>query len=151
MVAVTAPPELRDEVVWRRLEDQIAWYERNSQRNRRWYLWIKSAQLILAATIPLIAPIEDARIKVVMAVLGALIALFEAFQQLFRFSSLWTEYRAVVEGLQRERALFLARAGAYNELTPEAALPQLAERVEELLAAEQGRWLEARRGNSTGT
>ena len=38
-----------------RLEDQISWYERKSDLNRRAFRWIKATEIVAAAIIPLLA------------------------------------------------------------------------------------------------
>ncbi|HTD77217.1 MAG TPA: DUF4231 domain-containing protein, partial [Chloroflexota bacterium] len=47
-------------------------------------------------------------------ILGALIALLEGVQGLFRWRDQWLMYRATAEGLKREHALYLAQAGPYG-------------------------------------
>jgi hypothetical protein len=67
-----------------RLHDQIAWYDRKSQTAQRRYKTLKLAQMIIAALIPLasVFPIPAAEFKWVMAVLGLLVLIIEAVQQL---------------------------------------------------------------------
>jgi len=52
------PEKAKDHVAWHRLNNQIEWYDRKSGSNQFWYKWIKLAQLVLAALIPVLSLVE---------------------------------------------------------------------------------------------
>jgi hypothetical protein len=122
-------------VGWERLEDQLGWYERKSAYNQRAYKWLKLVEIIVAATIPVIASLDAAR--AIMAALGALVVVLEGGQQLFQYHANWITYRSTAEALKHERYLYLATAGPYAGTDRERVL---AERVEGLVSQEHARW-----------
>jgi hypothetical protein len=121
---------------WRRLEDQLAWYERKSAENKHWFYRLKVLQIVIAAAIPVAAGTGTS--AWVTGSLGAAVVVFEGFQQLFQFQQNWVGYRATAESLKHEKYLCVARAGPYADLAhPDAVL---AERVEGLVSQEHSAW-----------
>jgi Protein of unknown function (DUF4231) len=72
-----------------RLEDQIGWYDRKSQRAQRWFKVLKIIQLVSAGAIPLIAVFGAARPEKLTAVLGLVILVVEGLQQLNQYQANW--------------------------------------------------------------
>ena len=124
---------------WRRLEDQIAWYDARSALNQRMFKVLKVAQIVLAALIPVLAAADAAHW--VLGALGALVVVLEGIQQLFQFQQNWVSYRSTCEALKHQKFLFLAGAGPYAHTTRREAL--LAERVEALVSQEHAKWTAA--------
>ena len=125
---------------WERLEAQIAWYDRESDQNQRWFKGLKIIQIVTAAAIPVAAAASAP-----LAVLGgggALIVILEGLQQLQQYQENWIAYRSTCERLRAERFLFLSRAGPYAAVAgPESVL---AVRVEALVSQENAAWVEHR-------
>jgi Protein of unknown function (DUF4231) len=67
-----------------RLTDQIAWYNKKSQVAQRRYKILKIVQVIIAGVIPLMSafPVPELEFRVVTAILGLLVLILEAVQQL---------------------------------------------------------------------
>lgn len=120
-----------------RLEDQIAWYDRKSQHNQRWFKRVKVGQLVTAAAIP-VAAAENADAWLVGGA-GALVLVLEGLQQLQQYQQNWTTYRSTCERLKHEKFLFAAQAGPYAAVERPEAL--LAERVEGLVSQEHAAWV----------
>jgi hypothetical protein len=130
-----------DDPVWARLEDQLRFYGRRSRECRRWYMLLKGAQMLVAASITVVAAVNVPGF--VVAAQGAGVLLLEGVQQLGQYHQNWTSYRTTAEALKHEKFLFLAGAGDYaNE--PNARM-LLAERTETLVSTEHARWLDFRR------
>jgi len=127
-----------DDVTLGRLDDQLAWYDRKAGSNRRWYLTLRITVIVAAAVVPLFSLLN---FKFVTSALGALIVIVEGIQQLNNFHDNWLRYRATAEDLKHEKYLYAAGAGAYRAADDAKRL--LAERVEELLSTERGRWASA--------
>jgi hypothetical protein len=120
-----------------RLEDQIAWYGKESRRNRAWYKWLKGVTVVSAL---LIAPISTIGMHGrVAASLGIAIAIAEGLQQLNQYHANWITYRSTAEALKHEKYLYLGQAGPYS--SAEKPLTVLAERVENLTSLENAKWL----------
>jgi hypothetical protein len=122
--------------VWKRLDEQIDWYDGRSARAKAWYLRLKVSQIVIAAAIPVSAAADAP--SIVAAVLGALIVVLEGFQQLFQFHSSWTTYRSTCEALKHEKYLYACGAGPYAQAPDRDA--RLAERIEGLVSQEHAAW-----------
>jgi hypothetical protein len=129
----------------KRLEDQIAWYNLNSQHNQRWFKALKICQIVVAAAIP-VAAAASAPLWLIGSG-GALIVVLEGLQQLQQYQQNWTTYRSTCERLKHEKFLFLALAGPYAAVSDPESL--LAERVEGLVSQEHAAWVSHREEAST--
>ncbi|RFU23073.1 DUF4231 domain-containing protein [Geodermatophilus marinus] len=129
---------------WRRLEDQLGWYDRRSQAAQRAFKRVKVAQLVLAAGVPV--AVASAAPGVLTAVLGGLVVVLEGIQQLYQWQTNWVLYRATAEALKHERYLYEAQAGPYTGPDRHRVL---AERIEGLVSQEHARWTEGRQ-HATG-
>ncbi len=68
-----------------RLEDQIAWYDRESRAAQRWYKSLKLAQIVTAALLPLVPLFGVPHGGEVAAVLGVVLLILEGVQQLNQY------------------------------------------------------------------
>ena len=128
---------------WLRLNEELEWYGRSSRRNQRGYKVTKTAQIILAASIPVVALTGGTWSAWGAAILGAVVAALEGIQQLWNSDTLWIEYRSTAERLKQEKHLFLALSGPYRGLGADDAIKVLAERLEDHASSEHSRWVEA--------
>ena len=127
-----------------RLEDQIGWYDRKSQIAQRRYKMLKLAQVTIAGVIPLasVFPIPEEQFKWITAILGLLILIIEAVQQLNQDQQNWTAYRSTCEALKHEKYLYLAGAGPYGNVeNQEKRTAMLADRIEGLISQEHAKWV----------
>lgn len=131
----------QDDVTLGRLEDQISWYDQKSQFNQKRFKLLKAAQLLSAATIPVVATMETFP-AAISAGLGGIIVVLEGFQQLNQYQQNWSAYRSTCEALKHEKYLFLANAGPYAGEAD--SRPILAERIEGLVSQEHAKWVSAR-------
>jgi hypothetical protein len=138
------PEEVRQHPAWMRLNDQLEWYDHKSAVNQKRYKQIQAAQIILATSIPVFSLIGDYWGRLIMATLGASVAILAGFQQLGNYNDLWTTYRATAEQLRHEKFLFLAQSGPYRTVQGKEALRLLAERVEERVSTEHAKWVSER-------
>jgi hypothetical protein len=80
----------------------------------------------------------------VTAVLGLLVLIIEAVQQLNQDQQNWIAYRSACEALKHEKYLHLASAGPYtNADNRENRLSLLADRIEGLISQEHAKWISA--------
>ena len=124
---LSIPEEVKHHPAWLRLER---------------YKGLKLVQIVLAASIPIVALIDASYTKYIVAIFGALIAILESIQQLYQFHTLWTDYRSTAEHLKYEKYLFLSFSGPYRELNQDEALLLIAERIEEHLSKEHAKWID---------
>jgi hypothetical protein len=122
-----------DDVVWQRLEDQLAWYDIKASHSRAWHM-----RLSLLTTLSAVATIAflglDAP-KWLGMTSALLVVLSQALQQLYQFQQNWVSYRATAEALKKEKYLYLALAGPYESATEPRRL--LIERIQSIVSADE--------------
>jgi Protein of unknown function (DUF4231) len=128
-----------------RLEQQISWYDANSERNQHRFKELKVCQIVVAAAIP-VAAATTAPVWL-MGGGGAVIVVLEGLQQLQQYQQNWTSYRVTCERLKHEKYLFLGRAGPYAAASNPESL--LAARVEGLVSQEHAAWVSHHREETT--
>ncbi|ONM45949.1 DUF4231 domain-containing protein [Nocardia donostiensis] len=124
--------------VWQRLTDQIAWYSARSRSAQRAYKLVKLGQVVTGAAVPVIAALHAP--AAVTASIAAVVVAAEGVQQLFQWHAHWLNYRATAEALKHERLMYLAEAGPYTRPNRRKILAQ---RVENIAAQENTRWVSA--------
>jgi hypothetical protein len=140
MTGLGSADAISTDVTIGRMEDQIAWYDRSSSRDQRRYKMLKTATLVMAGLVPLLAMLPRGG-QHIAAILGFGILVAEGTQQLHQFEQHWLQYRSTAEMLKHEKYLFLAAAGPYAETENGRRL--LAERVESLVSQEHAQWVAA--------
>jgi hypothetical protein len=125
-----------DDPTWERLEAQLAWYDRRSIQNQRWYKRLKLVELVVAATLPVVAGMRAPTWA--LGGLAAVIVVLEVAQHLYQFQEHWIAYRSTCEALRHEGYLYLASAGHYAAAADPHSL--LAERIEGLVSQEHAKW-----------
>jgi hypothetical protein len=123
----------------------VKWYDNHSRSNRWTYLTMKAVQIVLAAAIPILTPLELSRQAI--AVMGGTIGILEGILQLGQFHQSWIRYRSTCEALRSELFLYRTRAGPYSQTNDPHAL--LAERSNSLVSAENSRWQAMRESTTT--
>ena len=89
-------------------------------------------------------PIPEPQFKWVTAILGLLVLIIEAVQQLNQDQQNWIAYRSTCEALKHEKYLYLAVAGPYaNAENRETRIALLADRIEGLISQEHAKWVSA--------
>lgn len=127
-----------DDSGYRRLEDQISWYDRKSGLAQRYYKLTKYFTMVASATIPILALYE---LNEVVAVIGALIAILEGANQINQWQHNWITYRATCEALRHEKYTYLERADPYDFEDNVVARKLLVERIESLISTEHSKWI----------
>ncbi len=131
-------PDSKTDPIYGRLEEQIAWYDRNSRSSQRIFKRIKIVEILAAAAIPFLAGLNYPHDKSVTAGLGVLITILEGMLHLNQYQQNWINYRSTCEALKHEKYLYLAKAGPYATVADPRAL--LAERVESTVSQEHAQW-----------
>lgn len=130
----------KDKYLKERLEEQINWYDKNSQSNQCWHRNLRLLEILAAASIPfLTAYITDASqdMKIVVGSLGILIAVTSGVVALFKFQEHWLQYRTTSESLKHHKYLYLTNTSPYNTAD---AFNLLVESVEGLISKENSNW-----------
>ena len=130
----------QDDFMTDRVNDQISWYDKKSRSNQKWYKILRITEIILAAAIPFLAGYisEDILvIKIIIGLLGVIIAIVAAIIGLFQFQENWVEYRTTCESLKHEKYLFMTKAEPYNI---DEAFQLFVKRIESLISSENTKW-----------
>ena len=132
-----------EEYIEKRLDDQIGWYERKSQNAQKVFKRLRLFEIIAAALIPFLSGLLLSNPKlfltgnVIVGMLGMSVAIITGFLSLGRHQEHWIEYRAVSEGLKKEKYLYEAKVDPYYAAD---AFPLLVQRVEALVSKENTTW-----------
>lgn len=137
-MSTSSPASSTPDLILRRLEDQIVWYDRKSQHNQRTFKRIKVTEIVAAALIPFISATNIPHLALVTAGLGVLITVLEGLLHLNQYQQNWITYRSTCEQLNHEKYIFIALAGPYVNVANPHVL--LAERLEALVSQEHAKW-----------
>jgi hypothetical protein len=133
-----------DDPVLAHLDSQIRWYDDNSKRSMTAHFRLRSAQILVAAVIPVTQVFLDGvPARITAGVLAALVAVVQGIDSLHHYGDHYVSWRATTQQLWRERFLFAAGAGAYKSAVPPqgpTALALLAERVDAVESQENHQW-----------
>ena len=131
-----------EEYLSQRLEDQINYYDRQSQKNQRYYKRTKVIEIVSASLIPFLAGNMDniPHVHWLIGILGLLIAVCEAFASLHKYQENWLQYRAIAEALGTEKFLFMTKTKPYAD---SRAFRRFVLRIEGMLAEENNQWMES--------
>lgn len=138
------PPEIEpgniNSYIKNRLDDQINWYDRKSQQAQKRYKRLQLAELVIAAAIPLFSgyTVGCPAMAFIICVLGAVIAIIEGVERLYRYHENWIEYRAACEALKHEKSLYLMHAFPYG--ADETKEQLFVHNIENLLSSEGSKW-----------
>ena len=124
-----------------RLDSQISWYSKKSQHAKKMYRTFQVADIIIAASIPLLSAytIENATIAIIVGILGAIITITEAVSKLYRWHEEWIEYRFTCEASKRHKILYLTNSDPYDN-TQEINGKLLVSNVEAIISSENKQW-----------
>jgi hypothetical protein len=130
-----------EEYLKNRLDDQIQWYSKKSQYNKKWFSYLRLLEICSAAMIPFLSGVmhaDEMHYKWIIGGLGVLIALAAAVIALFQYQENWVEFRTTAEQLKHERYLYVTNTTPYNNM--ESKFQLIVERVEALISKENSKW-----------
>jgi hypothetical protein len=137
----------KEEYLEDRLDDQIKWYGDKAAWNQRWHKRLQVMIIVAGALIPFVSGFESGEIiwtKILVGVLGVVVAALTAILGLYKFQENWIQYRFTCESLKREKHTFLAGVAPY---AGDDAFDVLVGRVETLISSENAAWVS--RGTAT--
>ena len=127
-----------DEYIKDRVDDQIAWYDRKSGSNKKWFIIFQITTLVASASVPVFAIFSgDMWARVFVAILGSAAAITTGIVSLYQFREHWIEYRTTAESLKHEKYLYQTSTDPY---VGDGAFSVLVERVEALVSQENTAW-----------
>lgn len=124
-----------------RLDEQINWYDKKSQLEKKWYYRIRTSQLMLSASIPVLTGfvLNYHWILKGIAIIGATITILEGISSVKKYHEKWIQYRTIAEALKKEKFTFSAHAGVYDSENIDT-FKTLVERCESIISSENINW-----------
>jgi hypothetical protein len=101
---------------------------------------LKITETILALLIPLLTGYITTTmvgLKIVVGLIGIIVAATANIITLYKFQENWIEYRTVAESLKHEKFLYITHAGAYKD---SSSFPIFVERFESFISKENMQW-----------
>jgi hypothetical protein len=124
-----------------RLDSLFKQYDRQAFFFKYSYYTLQTIQLVLAASIPIVALVSPSKSSPILnSILGASILVAQGFQQSFQPNRKWVQYRMAARSLTGEKHLYLAKAGPYRSRPDASTL--FAERIEAFVDIQNERWKE---------
>ena len=123
-----------------RLEGQRKWHSDKASLNKNRYQLVEMITIIAGATIPVINVIDfefinEPSIRILSALIGAIIVVAAGLSKLFKFQENWINYRTLSETLKREQEFYRYEVGDYDARSDQKRLKLLVQRVENILAS----------------
>jgi hypothetical protein len=130
-----------------RVEEKIRAYTRLSKVYRFFYLVTGTLSIVSSAAVPVLI---NASINERYATLLSLfVTILVALERLFRFREYWRNFDFAEESLKREKYLYQARSGEYDNKKDEDAFQLFVRRFEEKIREERLQTLDDRTRDST--
>ena len=134
------------EYVDKRLNDQINWYDKESVFNQKMYKILVLIEILFSGSIPFLIPYANNNtpiIKIIIGVMGIIIALIAGVMNLYKFQENWINYRTTAESLKHEKYLYLTKSGIYNINNKiDTPLNNLVTRIESIISKENTKWFQ---------
>lgn len=130
-----------DKYIELRVDDQINWYSKKSQRAQRHYKIFQTIEIIMAALIPLLSGYATVHIAIpiIVGVLGAAIAIIESVTKLNKYHENWIQYRTTCEMLKYHKHLYLTQTYPYNP-SDETIENTFVRNIEDIISSENSQW-----------
>lgn len=136
-----------------RVDDQIAWYGKKSNINKKYHLWSNGMIITFSALIPFFTGMiggdcngnadgtNGMWLPFTIAGLGVFTAVSTGISALLKFQEKWTTYRLTAEALQREKILFQTGTSPYDKSATSFKIFVL--NMENLMSSENNQWQQA--------
>lgn len=125
-----------DAYIAERLNESIAWYDKEAQKSKKFYLRMRAATVIGGALVPVFVNINLPYIEIITTALSLVVVLLVSLESVYHYREQWTNYRSTEQQLRNEYFLFTSNGGAYTALDKDDAYKHFVERVEEIIGAE---------------
>jgi hypothetical protein len=123
-----------------RVADQINWYDKKSIWHKKWFMFLKVTETFLALLVPFFVgyiTTEMVLLKVIVGLIGVIVAALASIITLYKFQENWIEYRIVAETLKHEKFLYITKAGPYKDID---TFNIFVERFESYISKENTQW-----------
>lgn len=130
-----------DDYMRLRVDDQIAWYDDKSAKQKKWFYTLRLTTLIASISIPFTAGLVTYShcFLILTSLLGLVSATSEGIASFTKVHEKWIQYRSIVEGLKHEKYMFQMQSGIYDDSTIDLE-KTFVSRVETFISSENINW-----------
>lgn len=130
-----------EEYLKSRVDNQIQWYDTKSQQAQKYYKRFQTAEIVMAALIPLLSGHTAVHIiiPISIGILGAAIAIIESITKLNKYHENWIQYRTTCEMLRYHKHLYLTKTYPYNS-SEETIENCFIRNIEDIISSENSQW-----------
>jgi hypothetical protein len=133
-----------DDYMVQRVDDQLAWLGKKSQRNKSAFLFHRVVGIGLGALITILSPYagQPGALKTwippLLQISGAGVAIAGSLLALYQYQENWVRYRTLKEALLREKMLYLT--GSSQAYSGPDGFQQFVRTAEDIMALERSNW-----------
>ncbi|MEW6084042.1 MAG: DUF4231 domain-containing protein [Chloroflexota bacterium] len=125
-----------EDYIAERVNDAIAWYDKNANKYKKYYLQMRATTVIGGALVPVLVNLDFDYIDVLTTILSLIVVLLVSLESVYHFREQWTNYRSTEQSLRREYFLFTSKGGTYANQDNATAYTHFVDRVEEIIGVE---------------
>lgn len=135
----------REAYIHSRVEEQISYYERKSQQNKKIYYALSILTILANAVVPILSiylpsAAGAVHLKAAIAALSSCATVFSSVMALLGAKDLWTKYRTNAGRLTSFLHQYYSRSGIFAELGDEEAFRLLVRMSEAQIESENKDW-----------
>jgi len=127
-----------------RVKQYQGWYDRKAVSCKNRYLRMRAFTVVAGGVVPVLVNVETSVntllhypvMKAAITVISLLVVVTVSLETVFHYREQWKNYRSTEQLLGHEQYEFLARVGAYKDLTPEKAFQLFVQRIEDAISSE---------------
>lgn len=119
-----------------RLDGQIKYYSDTASKNKSNFHRLQITIIIVSALIPVVNIIDFAsfEIRLISAILGAIIVGITGIIQLKKYHENWIVFRSTEEAMKKEKYTYENNAGEYSGLSDEEKDKRIVENIESIIS-----------------
>lgn len=130
------------EYISERLNESIAWYDKNAAKKKKSYLQMRAITVISGAVVPVLVNLKFPGVQYITTFLSLVVVLLVSLESVYHFREQWTNYRSTEQLLRMEYFFFTANDGPYAKMDKDDAYRLFVERVESAIEAENASTLQ---------
>ena len=134
-----------------RLDGEIEYYSVNASKNKSNYHRSQITIIIIGALIPVVNIIDFAsfEIRLISAILGAIVVGVTGIIQLKKYHENWIMYRSAEEALKKEKYTYENNAGKYSGLSVEEKDKKMVENIESIISSQNVSFFSSHKRNGS--
>lgn len=125
-----------EDYIAERVNDAIAWYDKNANKYKKYYLQMRATTVIGGALVPVLVNLDFDYVDLITTILSLIVVLLVSLESVYHFREQWTNYRSTEQSLRREYFLFTSKGGTYAQQDNATAYTHFVDRVEEIIGVE---------------